>query len=156
MRRLALVVMIAAALGATAAPRTARAQDEYMNDIRLCMQNWKTHPFGDRPQYRVIAPQVRVFGIGGNVDDTSPTEKPELVYIRPNVSVMSKSTLNLMNPNGWYCLANNTAVMAKIVINLDCRAHLASSEEGVAVLGGGDKGVNVLGKTAVNVTGCDM
>jgi hypothetical protein len=134
--------------------REARA-DEYLNDVRLCLLNWKTHPFPkDNPTYKVIQPQVKVFGIGGNVDETTATDKPELVYIRPNVSVMSKTTLNLMNPNGWYCLASNTAVMAKVVINLGCKAHLASSQEGVAVLGGGDKGVNVLGKTAVNLVGC--
>ena len=157
MKRLALIVLAAGAFVAMGDAGSARAQEEYMPDINVCLQNWKTHPFStDKPTFRVIQPQVKVFGIGGaSIDEKTATDKAELVYIRPNVSVMSKTVLNLQNPNGWYCLASSTAVMAKIEINLDCKAHLASSKEGVAVLGGGDKGVNVLGATAVNLVGCE-
>jgi hypothetical protein len=156
MKRLALIVLAAGAFVAMGNLDSARAQEEYLPDVQICLQNWKTHPFSkDKPTFRVIEPRVKVMGIGGNTEDATPTDKPELVYIRPNVSVMSKSILDLKNPNGWYCLGSSTAVMAKVEINLDCRAHLASAREGVTVLGGGEKGVNVMGATAVNVIGCD-
>jgi hypothetical protein len=97
---------------------------------------------------------VGVFGIGGDIKDDKATDRPELVYIRPAVSVMSKSDIDLMNPNGWYCLEKTVSVMAKIQIRLHCDAHLASTEEGVSVMGGGDRGVNVMGATRVEKVGC--
>lgn len=136
-------------------PQTVLAEsDAYLSGVRRCLANWKDHPFGQSPEYRVIEPKVGVFGIGGDIDDDKPTDRPELVYIRPAVSVMSKSDINLLNPNGWYCLEKSVSVMAKIQIRLHCDAHLASTEEGVSVMGGGDRGVNVMGATSVEKVRC--
>ncbi|MGH7898146.1 MAG: hypothetical protein ACREQQ_09345 [Candidatus Binatia bacterium] len=154
MPRLFRIVLFAFALDLSATP-AALAQDPYHAGVQRCLANWKTHPFGGSTEYRVIAPRVGVFGIGGDVRDDTATEKPELVYVRPNVSVMSKSVLELLNPNGWYCLERSVAVMAKIEIRLACSAHLATTEEGVSVMGGGGGGVNVMGATRVERVGCD-
>ena len=149
---LTLLVIFAA----ISAPRGAQAQaDPYLADVQRCLSNWEKHPFdAQSPSYRVIEPKVKVFGIGGDVNDDTVTDGPELVYIRPNVSVMSKTVLDLMNPNGWYCLQSSVSVMAKIQIRLHCNAHLASTEEGVNVMGGGERGVNVMGATRVELVGC--
>jgi hypothetical protein len=146
---------LSAVLSIFAMPPTALAQsDAYLPGVQRCLASWKDHPFGASPEYRVIEPQVGVFGIGGDINDDKATDRPELVYIRPAVSVMSKSDLDLMNPNGWYCLEKSVSVMAKIQIRLHCDAHLASTEEGVTVMGAGDRGVNVMGATGVEKVGC--
>lgn len=125
--------------------------DEY-EAVRLCMKNWGTHPFNaSKPKYRIIGKKVKVFGIGGNINDTSVTNAPELVLIKPNVSVMSVARMYLMNPNGWYCIHNKVNVMSKTEINLHCKAHLATTKDGVAVLAKDEKeqGVTVLGKATI-------
>jgi len=139
-----------------ALPPTVLAEsDAYRPGVQRCLANWKNHPFdAQSPEYRVIEPKVGVFGIGGDIHDNKATDRPELVYIRPAVSVMSKSDIDLMNPNGWYCLEKSVSVMAKIQIHLHCDAHLASTEEGVTVMGGGDRGVHVMGATHVDKVGC--
>jgi hypothetical protein len=134
----------------------AEPTDKYLPGVQRCLAAWKDHPFDARsPQFRVIEPKVGVFGIGGDVKDAVSTPAPELVYIRPTVSVMSKSDIELLNPNGWYCIEKSVSVMAKIQIRLQCKAHLATTEEGVSVMGGGDRGVNVMGATAVEKVGCE-
>jgi hypothetical protein len=155
MHRLIPVVVFAVAL-IFALPQTVLAEsDAYQSGIQRCLANWKDHPFGGgSPEYRVIEAKVGVFGIGGDINDDKPTDRPELIYIRPAVSVMSKSDINLLNPNGWYCLEKSVSVMAKIQIRLHCDAHLASTEEGVNVMGGGDRGVNVMGATSVEKVRC--
>ncbi|MEQ1877939.1 MAG: hypothetical protein ABL958_14955, partial [Bdellovibrionia bacterium] len=74
------------------------------DSLEACMKHWGKHPFKDDSNYRTIAPSVKVFGIGGKVEDSGKTDAPELVLIKPSVSVFSKGTFKLMNPNGWYCL----------------------------------------------------
>ena len=133
----------------------AHADDRYRTNVARCLANWKDHPFGASPEYRIVEPKVGVFGIGGDIRDDKPTAQPELVYVRPSVSVMSKTVLELLNPNGWYCLEKNVAVMAKTEIDLQCSAHLTSAAEGVSVMGGGDAGVNVMGATQIKKIGCD-
>ena len=139
-----------------ALPPTVLAQsDPYRAGVQRCLANWKNHPFDvQSPEYRVIEPKVGVFGIGGDIHDDKATDRPELVYIRPAVSVMSKSDIDLMNPNGWYCLEKSVSVMAKIRIRLQCDPHLASTAQAVSVMGGGDRGVNVMGATRVEKVGC--
>lgn len=130
---------------------TAFASDE--DDIQRCLKNWGKHPFAkEHPDFRIITGKVRVMGIGSNVEDTNPTDKPELVLIKPTVSVMSKTSLDLMNPNGWYCLKTKVDVMGKTEINLNCKAHMAMSKDGTTVMGSNkeEQGVTVLGKSVVN------
>jgi hypothetical protein len=71
--------------------------------------------------------------------------------IKANVAVLSKATLDLMNPQGWYCLKGQVSVLGKSEIHLHCSAHLTSSSDGATVMGASDtdKGVTVLGSTRV-------
>ena len=133
----------------------AGADERYRANVDRCLANWQDSPFGSTSDYRLIESRVGVFGIGGGIRDDKPTAEPELVYVRPSVSVMSKSVLELLNPTGWYCLEKNVSVMAKTEIRLQCNAHIAFAVEGMSVMGGGDAGVNVMGATRIEKVGCD-
>ena len=125
--------------------------------IQSCLAHWGKTPFSTQsPTFRTLSAKVKVLGVGGETSDELSTTQPDLVLIKPNVSVLSKSTLNLMNPSGWYCLKGQTSVLAKSEIHLHCSAHLASSNDGATVMGANDTqqgGVNVLGTTRVIRTG---
>jgi hypothetical protein len=126
--------------------------------LETCLKNWGRHPFVEgNLDYRTIAPSVRVFGVGVSVEDDRATERPELVLIKPSVSVFSKGTLKLLNPQGWYCLEGKVTVFSAVDIQIDCRANLASSSDGATVLGSNDRrdGVTVFGTSNVNRIGCD-
>ncbi len=125
--------------------------------VRACLSSWPDHPFdANNPSYRSVSGKFKIFGIGEDINESIPTEKPELVLIHPNVSIMTGSSMELMNPNGWYCLISKVNVMASSTINLHCKAHLASSKESTTVLGGGDdQGVTVMGKATINRKGCE-
>ena len=129
-----------------------------MAALKACLKNWGKHPFVEgNLNYRTIAPSVSVFGIGESVQDARETQQPELVLIKPSVSVLSKSTLKLLNPQGWYCLESKVAVFSEVDIQIDCRANLASSIEGTTVLGSNERkdGVTVFGTSNVTRIGCD-
>jgi hypothetical protein len=138
----------------------ARASDQDPEDIeavKACLKNFGKHPFNaEKPTFRTMAAKVRVFGIGESSNDEHATEKPELVLIKPNVAVLSKNELNLLNPNGWYCLKGQVAVLGKSESHLACNAKLASNRDGVTVLGGNDhdSGVTVLGSSRLTRVGC--
>ena len=131
----------------------ARATDA--EEIKICLDHWGKNPFGDKPDFRVVGGKVKVMGIGSNIDESKETKKPELVLIRPAVTVMAKTVIDLRNPNGWYCLKGETAVMGKMQINLDCHAHMASSTSGTTVMGEdkSDSGTTVMGSTVVSRVG---
>jgi hypothetical protein len=133
---------------------SARAEDTGDDvAVKNCLSNWRTNPFkGDKPEFRVIVSKVKVMGIGPDITDSTPTKAPELVLIKPNVTVMAKTALHLMNPNGWYCLKASVAVLGKNAIDLACKAHLAFSNDGTTVMGDSNAkgGVTVLGGTQVN------
>ena len=137
-------------------PAFASATDA--DEIRDCLNHWQEHPFkGAHPKFRVLSAQVKVMGIGGETGDEAKSDKPELVLVKPNVTVMSKSTLRLMNPNGWYCMKGKVSVMGKSEIQLHCKAKLASSNSGAVVMGSDDANtgaVTVMGKTRVIRVGC--
>lgn len=125
--------------------------------VRACLKSWGQHPFVEgNLDYRTIAPSVRVFSSGVSVQDDRETAQPELVLIKPSVSVFSKSTIKLLNPQGWYCLKGKVAVFSAVDIQIDCRANLASSSDGATVLGSNDKrdGVTVFGNSNVYRIGC--
>lgn len=131
-----------------------------LEEVQTCLANWKDHPFKtEKPEFRVISAKVRVMGIGDELADLKETSKPELVLIKPNVTVMSKSTLRLMNPNGWYCVKGKVAVMGKAETQLHCKAHMTTSDTGATVLGSADEesgGVTVLGSSKVTRAGCSV
>lgn len=131
----------------------ARATDA--DEIKACLKSWGHSPFTEKSPYRIVAAKVKVMGIGGDIYETVATKQPELVLVRPAVTVMAKTAMHLGNPNGWYCLKGKVAVLGKMEINLHCSAHMAASEGGATVLGANDanSGTTVLGSTRVNRVG---
>jgi hypothetical protein len=131
--------------------------EEPERSIDACLNAWVSHPFGTRPGYRSLATSVKVFGIGGSTADTERTDGPSLILVNPGVNVMGKTTLELLNPNGWYCFRSNVNVMGALEIRADCRAHLASATDGATVLGSnsGNRSVTVMGSTRIELVGCE-
>lgn len=127
--------------------------------IDSCLKSWGKHPFDQKNyNYRTIQANVKVLGIGGNVSDTNATTKPELILVNHSVSVLSKQVFEFLNPNGWYCIRGSTSVLAKSKIRIHCKAHLATTIEGAAVMGGaehGTGGVTVLGNAVIEKIGCE-
>ena len=112
--------------------------------------------FRPQPPYKTLSTSVKVFGIGANPADTERTSAPALVLVNTGVNVMGGTTLELLNPNGWYCFKSNVNVMGSLRIKAACRAHLASAHDGTTVLGSNsdNKSVTVMGKTQVELVGC--
>ncbi|MEO7363865.1 MAG: hypothetical protein ABI120_26280 [Gemmatimonadaceae bacterium] len=157
MKRFALMLfslMVCAA--ASARTVTAQTQDESSVAIDNCLKAWGKHPFGENPKFRSLPVTVKVFGIGTPNVDTIKTSGPDLVLVKAGVNVMGGTTVDLQNPNGWYCFVTNVNVMGKMKIKAACTAHLAQSHDGVTVLGGDstNKSVTVMGKTEIELQGC--
>ena len=109
---------------------------EIDDSIANCLKAWGKHPFGNNPNYKTLATSVKVFGIGADPTDAEVTNSPSLVLVNPGVNVMGGSTIELLNPNGWYCLRNDVNVMGGLTTKVHCKAHLASAtESSVTVLG---------------------
>jgi hypothetical protein len=137
-------------------PSSPAQADEQHEAIQRCLSAWGKHPFGSNPPYRVMAASVKIFGIGDDMVDRETTRTPALVLVDAGVNIMGGSTIELLNPKGWYCLRSNVNVMGGMTIRAHCKAHLASAVEGVTVLGSNadNKAVTVMGKTRVELTGC--
>ena len=128
--------------------------DGDQNAIAGCLKAWGQHPFGPNPvASRHIHASVQVLGFGSAIRDDYPTAGPELVVISAAVGVMSNSKMELLNPNGWYCLKVDVNVLNNTQIDLACRAHLADSRVNVGVLSNNDPagvvGVHVLSDVKV-------
>ena len=128
--------------------------------LDACISSWgKKSPFRKgTPANSVIAPGVKVFGIGGGgTSRDDPTDRPALVLVRPAVNVMGKSTIRLSNPNGWYCFRSNVTVAGKIEIDAHRTARIANAREDGTAVGAVDessKGVAVFGALRVTRHGC--
>ena len=150
------LTVVALALGASLLAHSPASAQEIDPSIATCLKAWGKHPFGRNPQYKTLVTSVKVFGIGRETADSEPTSSPSLVLISPAVNVMGGSTVQLMNPNGWYCLRSNVNVMGGMTIRAHCKAHLASAVDGVTVMGDNadNKAVTVMGATRVEYVGC--
>ena len=137
-------------------PMAASAQ-EADSAIAACLKAWGKHPFGSKPHYKTLQTSVKVFGIGSNTSDSESTSSPALILVNPGVNVMGGSNIDLMNPNGWYCLRATVNVMGGMNIRAHCRANLASSSDGTTVMGNNpdNKGVTVMGSTNVVRVDCN-
>jgi hypothetical protein len=139
------------------------ASASYADDQRAldgCIAAWgKASPFkkGTRAD-SVIGTGVKVFGIGSSQSgNDSPTDRPALVYVRPAVNVMGKSTIRLNNPKGWYCFRSNVTVAGSMNIEAHCNAQIASAKEDGTTVGAVDesnRGVAVFGALRVTRFGC--
>jgi hypothetical protein len=138
------------------APMVVSAQ-EVDGSIAACLKAWGTHPFGQNPQFKTLQTSVKVFGIGKNTSDTEITNSPSLVLVNPGVNVMGGTVIELLNPNGWYCLRTTVNVMGGVNIRAHCKAHLASTSDGTTVMGNNseNKGVTVMGSTNVERIDCN-
>ncbi len=134
----------------------AQAQDSESGALQACLKAWGEHPFGPNPAYRTLATSVKVFGIGQGTADREVTPGPSLIMVNPGVNVMGGSEIELLNPNGWYCLRAAVNVMGGMDIKLHCGARLASASSGTTVVSGENaaKGVSVMGSIKVERVGC--
>jgi hypothetical protein len=148
-------IALALALLALAAPAFADDQQA----ANECIAAWGSKsPFkiGRKPDL-IIGTGVKVFGLGKGQTNDTVTDKPSLVVVHPAVNVAGKTTIRLSNPNGWYCLRNQTTVAGKIAIVAHCNAHLAhTKDDGASVAAADDtgKGVAVMGALRVQRFGC--
>ena len=133
----------------------AAAEQDDPQAIRECLKKWGNHPFKkENPPYKELAGGVKVLGVGKRVEDTEVTSAPRLVLVNPAVSVLTKNTYRLLNPNGWYCLKDNVTVLGKSVIEALCTSRLTASSKSVTVLGSGGEGTTVLGKAIIKRVNC--
>jgi len=136
----------------------AFASDQPVLDA--CISSWgKSSPFKKgKAADRTIGTGVKVFGIGsGQSGNDAPSEKAELILVRPAVNVAGTSTLRLSNPNGWYCFRSNVTVAGALRIEAHCKAHIASAKEDGTTVGAVDEshtGVAVFGALRVSRFGC--
>lgn len=156
MNRFILAAMLAAAF---LLPAAAASRDQPVIDA--CIASWgKSSPFKKGAAAdKVLAPGVKVFGVGKSGVSDEPTDKASLVLVRPAVNVAGKSTIRLLNPKGWYCFRSNVTVAGKIEIQIPCSAHIASAKEDGTAVGAvdeSDKGVAVFGALRVTRYGCSQ
>ena len=114
---------------ALSVPMVVSAQ-EVDSSIAACLKAWGDHPFGKNPQFKTLETSVKVFGIGKSTGDTDPTSSPSLVLINPIFNVMGESTIDLLNPNGWYCLRTTVSIVGGVRIRAHCKAQLAETSDG--------------------------
>ncbi|MBK8739214.1 MAG: hypothetical protein IPO58_05665 [Betaproteobacteria bacterium] len=155
-RTTAPIASVAALCLLLCAPAAVLAQ-EVDSSIAACLKAWGKHPFGKNPTFKTLTTSVKVFGIGKNTSDTEVTSSPTLILVNPGVNVMGGTVIELLNPNGWYCLRATVNVMGGLNLRAHCKAHLASSTDGATVLGNNteNKGVTVMGSTNVERVDCN-
>ncbi|WP_157538946.1 hypothetical protein [Hydrogenophaga flava] len=138
------------------APAHAQEADPVQSAARACMRAWGSqHPFTDTPPLRTVSGAVRVLGRGSSVADREVTDFPVLVVVEPGVNVLGESEMELLNPNGWYCLRAAVNVGGGLRIKLHCDAHISSATSGTSVFGdNAGRGVSVMGAISVERVGC--
>ena len=135
---------------ALSVPMAASAQ-EVDGSIAACLKVWGDHPFGKDPKFKTLDTSVKVFGIGNSIGDTETTSAPSLVLINPIVNVLGVSTIDLLNPNGWYCLRTTVSIAGGVSIRAHCKAQLAATSDGKVALGNNteNRGIKNLNVTVV-------
>jgi hypothetical protein len=130
---------------------------EIDSSIAACLEAWGDHPFGKTPQFKTLETSVTVFGIGTKSGDTEATSAPSLVLINPSFNVMGGSAIELLNPNGWYCLRTTVSILGRLTIRAHCKAHLASTSAGATVLGnnGENRSLKNIAVTAIGTISVD-
>jgi hypothetical protein len=132
------------------APMPASAQ-EVDSSIAACLKAWGDHPFGKNPQFKTLGMSATAFGIGPRAGDTETTSAPSLVLINPIFNLMGTSTIELLNPNGWYCLRSTVSLLGGLSVRAHCKAQLAATSDGKAALGnkGENREIKNLGVTMI-------
>ncbi|OGA12697.1 MAG: hypothetical protein A3G25_12265 [Betaproteobacteria bacterium RIFCSPLOWO2_12_FULL_63_13] len=127
------------------------AAEEIDSSIAACLKAWGVHPFGKAPQFKTMGTSVKVFGIGSEVADTQPTSTPALVLINPSFNLVGVSTIELLNPNGWYCMRTTVTIMGNVHLRAHCKAQLALTSAGVTATGNNVENVNIKNVTVTAI-----
>ena len=150
------VVALLAFCLALSVPTLVAAQ-EADSPVAACLKVWGDHPFGKNPKFKTLGTSVKVFGIGTSTGDTEPTNSPSLVLINPTYNLMGGSTIDLMNPNGWYCLRTTVSIVGEVSIRAHCKAQLAATSNGITARGNNtenrgikDLNVTVMGSVSID------
>ena len=141
-KKTAPVVALLASCLALSLPMVVSAR-EVDSPIAACLKAWGDHPFGKTPSFKTLETSVKVFGIGRVSGDTERTSAPSLVLIEPSVNLMGGSTIELLNPNGWYCLRTTVSIMGTLSIRAHCKAQLAATSAGTTALGNNSENRNI-------------
>jgi hypothetical protein len=123
------------AFGLALSAPVAVAAQEIDPSIAACLKAWGDHPFGNNPQFKTLGTSAKLFGIGSGAADTVATSSPALVLVNPIFNVMGETTIDLLNPNGWYCLGITVSILGKVDIRAHCKAQLAEASDGIGALG---------------------
>jgi hypothetical protein len=145
-----VVVLLALCLALSAPLATAAKEAD--SAVAACLKAWGEHPFGAQPQYKSLSASVSVFGLGSLAGDAQPTSAPALVVISPSLNLMGASNMQLLNPNGWYCLETPVSILGGMTIRAHCKAKLAATSNGRTVRGY-DKGNRRIRNIAVTMIG---
>ena len=114
---------------------TAGSPEALDGSLAACLKVWGDHPFGKAPQFKTLGSSVRVFGIGTRTEDTDRSSAPLLVLIEPSVNLLGWSTIELSNPNAWYCMRTAISMMGTLNIRAHCKAQLAMTSGGSTARG---------------------
>lgn len=149
-KRTVRIVALLASCVVLSVPIGVSAQ-EIDSPIAACLKAWGDPPFGKKPQFKTLGTSVTVFGIGERAGDTEQTSSPSLVLVNPIFNVMGGSTIELLNPNGWYCLQTAVSILGRLTIRVQCKAHLAMTSNGRTMRGNDaeNTGIRDLGVTSV-------
>jgi len=141
-KKTAPIVALLASCLALSFPMAVSA-GEVDSPIAACLKAWGNHPFGKTPSFKTLETSVKVFGIGRVSGDTGRTSSPSLVLIEPSFNLMGGSTIELLNPNGWYCLRTTVSIMGTLSIRAHCKAQLAATSAGTTALGNNSENRNI-------------
>ncbi len=114
---------------------TAVSAKEIDSSIAACLKAWGEHPFGENPKYKTVGMSFKVFGIGSMASDTERTASPSLVLIEPSFNLLGGSTMELLNPNGWYCVRTTVSLLGSVSVRAHCKAQLAGTSAGNTAVG---------------------
>ncbi len=131
---------------------TAAPAEEIDSSIAACLTAWGNHPFGKSPKFKTLDMSVKVFGLGTSARDAEPTSAPALVLVQPVFNLMGVSTVELLNPNGWYCLRTTVSLVGALSVRAHCKAQLAAHSDGSTARGnsGDNRELKNLGVTVIS------
>lgn len=149
-KKTARIVALLAFCLALSVPMVVSAQ-EVNSSVAACLKAWGNEPFGKNPQFKTLETSATVFGVGRRAGDAKPTSSPSLVLVNPIINVMGGSTIELLNPNGWYCLRTAISVLGRLTVRVQCKAHVAMTSNGRTMQGNdvGSRGIRDLSVTSV-------
>lgn len=155
-RKTTPVVALLALCLALSAPMPVSAE-EVDSSIAACLKTWGDHPFGNNPRFKTLGTSLKVFGIGTRTADTEHSSSPSLVLVNPIINLVGGTTIDLLNPNGWYCMKTMVSLIGPVHIRAHCKAQLAATSDGNTVLGNntGNQPIKNLSVTVIGAVSID-